>query len=41
MGQSSSFDLNQTPDISKEVDFSLYGMTTKDVSQENEKYGCI
>ena len=35
MGQSFTYDLNQTPDISKDVEFSLCDMTTGGVSQES------
>ena len=35
MGQSFTYDLNQTPDISEDVEFSLCYMTTGGVSQES------
>ena len=41
VGQSSSLDLNQTPDVYEDVDFVLYDMITKCFNKENEKYDCI
>ena len=35
MGQSFTYDLNQTPDSSEYVEFSLCDMTTRGVSQES------
>ena len=41
VGQSSSLDLNQTPNIFEDVYFALYNMTTKFVNRKNEKSYCI
>ena len=41
VGQSSSLDLNQTPDVYEDVDFLLYEKTTKVFNKENKKYDYI